>query len=408
LPNLNEPLDAELELQEHYHRLIPILIFLRHCFGERCWHGPESTARLIIDDPLITEMYGFLDNRVLIESMRRSNYGTTIAFIPWNYWRTSSRNSLRLLNPDSNLAICIHGCDHTNKEFEALDAALLARKAELAVQRMESQQKRTGAAFDRVMVFPQGLFSRAAIESLRGTNYLAAINTSCFPTDLGSDHLRVRDFLEPAVMRFDGFPIFQRRYPRRLFDFAFDLFLGKPALLVEHHGYFRDHCKALEEFVAQLYIQDAALTWPSLTTQLTRSCLKRKCSDGSVEVRFFTRIFQLSNQEKDSCRFFLSKAEPAAAAIENVLVDGASTPFTVEDGLLKLVVQSDPGQVRSVEILDRAPHHRRTTGFGMVHNTKVLLRRGLSEFRDNTLARHSGLLKAAKTVARKLKVTGDA
>jgi hypothetical protein len=109
----------------------------------------------------------------------------------------------------------------------------------------------------------------------------------------------------------------------------------------------------------------------------------------------------------DSCRFLLSKAEPDPAAIEDVLVDRASEPFSVEDGLLKLEVQAEPGQVRNIEILERVPHHR-TTGFGIVHSTGVLLRRGLSEFRDNTLARHSGLLKVARSVARKLKVTGDA
>jgi hypothetical protein len=306
------------------------------------------------------------------------------------------------------LSICIHGCDHTNKEFEAIDTVLLTRKARLSLQRMVSQQERTGAAFDRVMVFPQGLFSKAAIESLRATGYLAAVNTSCFPTDLGSDRLRVRDFLEAAVTRFNGFPIFQRRYPRRVFDFAFDLFLGKPALLVEHHGYFRDSCKALEAFVAQLYKQDAQLSWPSLTTLLTRSSLKRRTSDDSFEVRFFTRVFQWTNHESEACRFLLSKAEPVASAVESVLVDGVRVPFAVEDGLLRLEVEAAPGQTRNIEILDRVPHQQRSISFGMVHNTGVLLRRGLSEFRDNTLARHSGLLRAAKTVARKLKVTGDA
>jgi hypothetical protein len=408
LPDLDEPLDREHELQEHYHRLIPVLIFLRHCFRESCWHGPESTARLIIDDPLLTGRYGFLDHSVLVKSMERTKYGTSIAFIPWNYWRTSRRNTLQLLGGSSNIAICVHGCDHTNKEFDAQDSALLGRKAGLALQRMESQRKRTGAAFEQVMVFPQGLFSTAAIAALRANNYLAAVNTTCFPTNIRSDDLKVGDFLRPAVTRYNGFPIFQRRYPRRLFDFAFDLFLGRPALVVEHHEYFRDGCGKLEEFVAELYKVEPALSWPTLTDQLTRSCLKRSLSDGSVEIQFFTRRFQLVNREPGSGRFLLRKQEPDSAAIESVAIDGTSMPFSFEQGFLKLEVHADPGQVRNIEIVDREQLHKQADGFGVVHNAGVLLRRGLSEFRDNTLARHGGLLKVAKQVAKGLKVTGDA
>ena len=90
------------------------------------------------------------------------------------------------------------------------------------------------------------------------------MNTTCFPTNGGLDDLKVGDFLRPAVTRYNGFPIFQRRYPRRLFDFAFDLFLGKPALVVEHHDYFSNGCGKLEEFVAELYKLEPALSWPTL------------------------------------------------------------------------------------------------------------------------------------------------
>ena len=407
LPDLEEPLSRDHELKEHYDRLIPVLIFLRHCFGESCWHGPKPTARLIIDDPLLTERYGFLDYGVLLKSMQRSNYGTSIAFIPWNYWRTSRRGAARVLSESSSLSICIHGCDHTNKEFDAQDPPLLGRRAGLALQRMESQRKRIGAGFEQVMVFPQGRFSTAAIAALRANNYLAAVNTTCFPTNIGPDGLKVGDFLRPAVTRYNGFPIFQRRYPRCLFDFAFDLFLGRPALLVEHHEYFRNGCRTLEEFVAELYKLEPALSWPTLTDQLLQSCLKRSLGNGLTEVQFFTRRFQLANRERGPGRFLLSKHEPDSAAIQRVLVDATSMPFSFEKGFLKLEVQADPGQVRNIEIVDREQPHQ-ASGFGIVHNTGVLLRRGLSEFRDNTLSRHGGLLKVAKGVARRLKVTGDA
>lgn len=407
LPNLEEPLSRDHSLDGHYDRLIPALIFLRHCFGDRCWHGPESTARLIIDDPVLGEKYGFLDCGVLMQSMQRNNYGASIAFIPWNYWRTSQRSAAKLFGGSSNLAICVHGCDHTNKEFETPDETLLGRKAGLALHRMESQHRRIGAAFEPVMVFPQGLFTTAAIAALRSNNYLASVNTTCHPTNLALDELKVSDLLRPAVTRFSGFPLFQRHYPRRVFDFAFDLFLGKPALIAEHHTYFRDNCTALEEFVAALYKQDPDLSWPGLTTQLMRSCRMRSLSDGSVEVQFFTRRFELLNRESGPRHFWLTKDEPDAAAIESVLVDGTSVPFSFVNGSLKLEVPANPGQVLQIEIVDRTQSRPHRGSLGLAHNTAVLLRRSLSEFRDNTLARHSGLLKVARGVARKLKVTGD-
>jgi hypothetical protein len=407
LADVNKSLSRNHGLENYYAALVPLLIFLRHCFGVSCWHAPESTAQLIIDDPVLSDRYGFLDYRTLMQSMQRCQYGTSIAFIPWNSWRTSRQDASRLLGEaSSNLAICIHGCDHTNREFEA--ANHLDRKAALAMRRMQSQQKRTGAAFDKVMVFPQGLFSTAAIPALRDNNYLAAVNTTCFPTDNAPDDLKISDFLRPAITRYNGFPLFQRHYPRRLFDFAFAIFLGKPALVVEHHEYFREGYGALEEFVSELYKMEPALSWPTLTAQLTRSCLHRTCPNGSVEVQFFTRRFQLVNSGGSANHFLLSKHEPNTETIQSVLVDGASVPFSFDKSFLKLEVLANSGQVRNIQIVDRerAPQH--ASDFGVVHNAGVLMRRGLSEFRDNTLARHGKLLKAAKGIARVLKVTGDA
>jgi hypothetical protein len=71
-------------------------------------------------------------------------------------------------------------------------------------------------------------------------------------------------------------------------------------------------------------------------------------------------------------------------------------------------VEADAGQVLTIEIVDRDQPNRQVGGFGIAHNASVLLRRGLSEFRDNTLARHDSLLSFARKVGKGLKVTGDA
>lgn len=406
LPDIDMPLSQSHGIEEHYAALVPPLIFLRNCFQQSCWHAPQSTARLIIDDPGLSKRYGFLDYDLLLQSMQRFGYGTSIAFIPWNGWRTTGKNAARLLGEGSRLSICIHGCDHTNREFESQDAALLDLKSGLAMQRMEAQQRRTGAPFERVMVFPQGRFSAAAIQALRANRYLAAVNTTAFPVDYSLEDLRVGDFLRPAITRYNGFPLFLRHYPRRIFDFAFDLYLGKPALVVEHHPFFREGYEAVEAVVAQLHNVEPALTWPSLADQLTQSCLQRSLPNGSTEVLFYTRRFQFENREGREEHFLLSKHEPDERAIRCVTVDGVNVPHTMENGHLKLEIHVRPGQARTIEIMDWERTRQNKGGLGGLHNAGVLLRRGLSEFRDNTLARNEGLLRVANKIARALKVTG--
>ena len=408
IPALSTRLSRETGPGDDCIPFLPPLIFLRHCFPESCWHGNEATARLIIDDPLLTKKYGVLDFENLKTSMQRLGYGTSVAFIPWNHWRSSRRSTARLLGPDSNLSICVHGCDHTNHEFRLGSASVLAQKAALGIQRMEKHQKRVGAPFEDVMVFPQGQFSKAAIQALRSANYIAAVNSTCFPTDYEPDDLKIADFLWPAVTCFGGFPIFQRRYPRDACEFALDLFLGKPALLVEHHEFFRDDCKAIEEVVAALQRIEPRLSWPSLTTQLMRSNLRRRLDNGCTEVRFFTRRFQLVPRGAEPCRHVLSKLEPDSSIVKDVLVDGTSTPFGFEDGFLKIEIETNERQPKNIEILDQTVQPLPVRSFGVAHNARVFVRRGLSEFRDGTLSRHKGLMKVAKRVAKALKATGEA
>jgi hypothetical protein len=407
MPDICKPLSRDTGLGDDCIPLLPPLIFLRHCFPENCWHGDNPTARLIIDDPLLTKNYGALDFETLETSMQRLGYGASIAFIPWNHWRSSRRFVARFLSPDSNLGICVHGCDHTNHEFQLGSASALAQKAALGIQRMEKHRKRVGATFEDVMVFPQGLFSRTAIPALRSANYLAAVNSTCFPTDYDANDIRVGDFLWPAVTGFNGFPIFQRRYPRNTFEFAFDLFLGKPALLVEHHEFFRDGFRAIEEAVAALQRVEPRLSWPSLSTQLMRSNLRRRLESGCTEVRFFTRRFQFVPRDGEQGRYILSKPEPDSSAVNDVLVDGKSAPFGFEDGLLKIDIESGGGQPKNVEVIDRTFPRLPVRSFGVVHNARVFLRRGLSEFRDNTLSHHKSVLRVAQTIVRTIKATGD-
>jgi hypothetical protein len=87
-----------------------------------------------------------------------------------------------------------------------------------------------------------------------------------------------------------------------------------------------------------------------------------------------------------------------------VRIDGIDASFSVADGFLRLEVQMDPGQVKDIEVLDHPRHSVRPTSLGASYSLGVLLHRGLSEFRDNTLMKHPTALNVAKALARTLKL----
>lgn len=407
MPDIGRQVSIGRGIEEHYDRLIPLLILLRHWFGAACWHGVEATAQLIIDDPLLDQNYGFLSFESLRGSMGATGYATSIAFIPWNHWRTSPRRATKLFERDPNLSICVHGCDHTNKEFDEVDQDVLQRKSDAALLRMVRHESRTGVPFDPVMVFPQGRFSSAAPGALRTGGFLAAVNTTCLPTNAGAPPLTIGDFIRPAITRFGGFPLFQRRYPGRLVDFAFDLFIGRPVLIVQHQEDFREGCERMERFVNELRGLEPQLRWGALSRQLSQSCMVRTLSEDSMEVRFFTSQFRFKGAQATRTRLLFSKEEPDASVISSVLVDGGSVPFSHRGGLLTFEHQADAGQELEVRVVDRPrssmPAAARPT---VKHTVGVAARRALSELRDNVLVKHPRLLAAATGLATRMKVTG--
>src|SRR4030095_7061795 len=163
----------------------------------------------------------------------------------------------------------------------------LLSKARVSKARMAKHQELTGVPCDNVMVFPQGVFSTAASRAVKQAGFLAAVNSTPFPVDDPPEKLRVRDLLSPAVTRIQTLPLFIRRYPTCLAEFALDLFLGKPALMVEHHAYFRDGYHKLEAFAAQLNHLSDAIYWCGLEEIARISFLWRTDAAEVVHVRLF-------------------------------------------------------------------------------------------------------------------------
>jgi len=72
----------------HFLQIAPLIIFLKYSYGNLCWHSPSHYANLTVDDPWLTEPYGNLSYKGLLEEIKKVNFHTSIAFTPWNFNRS--------------------------------------------------------------------------------------------------------------------------------------------------------------------------------------------------------------------------------------------------------------------------------------------------------------------------------
>ncbi len=383
LADLGEKVQRGASLFSWFSRLAPLMMFLRGALGNRLWHNETPRACFIVDDPLLRSRYGFLEYERLTESMRKCGFSTCVAFIPWNFQR-SKKNVADFFSSDRGaLCLCIHGCDHTRAEFASTQFELLRAKAKLALERMRAHQQLSGVPFDDVMVFPQGLFSAEAIKALKAAGYLAAVNTDPFPST-GPNPLVLRDLLEVAVTEFDDFPLFCRRYPHDVAGFAFDLFLGKPVLAVEHHGYFRNGYGSLEGFVERLNNIEENLQWTNLGTICSRASLTRTAENGDIHVRFYTGRFSLTNTQLQTQRFVLFPPRTADEKLLSIAIDGREWEREQDNGQLKIPLSLGAGQTAEIKISPEESEFAGVSWRGThTHQAKVRIRRFLSELRDN-------------------------
>ena len=374
-----------------FSRLVPALMFLRYAFGDRCWQPGKKLACFIVDDPLLHDRHGFLEFDPLLAAMEQEDFATNLAFIPWNYRRSHPRVAELFRKHPRRLSLSIHGCDHTKREFGATAAAPLLSKARASRARMAKHRELTGVPCDNVMVFPQGTFSTAALRAMKQAGFLAAVNSTPFPIDDPPEKLRVRDLLSPAVTRHSSLPLFLRHYPTRLAEFALDLFLGKPALMVEHHDYFRDGYHQLEAFAAQINHLSDSIEWRGLEEIVRNSYLWRTDAGGVVHVRLFCDDSIVRNDWPTPRRFRFSKfldrdqLKPPAVAANGEYV----TTVTAESEVcFERTLQ--PGEQVAIELDAPEGALSGDLRFGSAwYRAKVFARRRLCELRDNYVCRIS-------------------
>jgi len=393
-----------------FSRLAPLMMFLRGALHDRVWHNDHPQACLIIDDPILKSRYGFLEYERLLENMRRRKFCACIAFIPYNYRRSSKEVAALIASSWEQPFLCVHGCDHTGFEFATSDLASLRGKAQLALERMRTHAQLSGIAFDDVMVFPQGRFSTEAITALKDAGYLATINGDVCPAT-NPDAWTLRDLLTVAVTKFADFPLFGRRYPREVPDFAFDLFLGRPVFAAEHHDYFRNGYAALGAFVETLNALDDRLQWSNVGTVCSRTCLARTAPDGDIHVRFYTHRFSLKNDSMQTRHYVLQTQHTQSGPFPSVTVNERELVCEAVGGILQIRLSLDPGTSAEIRVLsNRCEAGAIPWKPTEVHDARVRVRRILSEFRDNyvdTILVLSRVLSKIRTARSRRQATKD-
>jgi hypothetical protein len=371
------------DIRQHFFSAVPIVSYIRWAFPSSSWHAPEASASLIIDDPLLKATHGFVDFQELLSLMKRHKFSTNIAFIPWN-WRRSAPEVVRLFSENSeHFSVSVHGCDHTRAEFGSSSQQRLYWKARQALERMNRHESITGIRHDRVMVFPQGIFSEAAMGALKRTDLIASVNNDIISADQHPRAITISDVWDIAVMRYT-FPLFTRRYPwEGIENFAFDTLLGKPAIAVIHHDYCSDHCARLVNFIEQLNALPCAPTWRNLGEVVRRSYRQREISPGVLKVEMYAAELRVENRSCEPKRFLIRRRECEPSAIQRICADAEEVVWTSVNEHIDFEIELNPGENRVIKIKCHDLAVKERNGDSLPYRLKTMLRRHLCEMRDN-------------------------
>jgi hypothetical protein len=400
-PDLDETMNSEGQERASVAAVIVFLQFLRAEYPALAWTPGPALANFIIDDPLLKPKYGFLEHHMLAQQVHTSMGAATIAFIPWNARRTD-RGTARLYQAGEQLSLCVHGNEHTAGEFADSDPIRLRSKAQESMERMLLHQELSGVPFAPIMVFPQGKFSVESLDALSAAGFIGAINSHYLAAD-AAHRPRLRDLVTPALSCYGSCPLFLRRYPSDVEALRYDLILGRPAFLVEHHQYFKDGGAEFARTIARVQRIRPAMEWVSTGEAISRTHMTRMDKHGDMRVRFYARQFQFQSRCDRAIECEFEKSEPTGVRVHRVTVDGRSVEFSRVDDQLSFRVVLSPGRkVRvRVETTDAfAASVTRNRRFS--RRVQVAVRRYLSEFRDEHVHTNK-MLSACYTLASRMR-----
>jgi len=393
------------DIKDHFCSVVSLVMFIRFMFSDIAWRPQEIGACLIIDDPLLRPRYGFCNFERLRDLMRQHGFTTNIAFIPWNWRRTSSVDSELFRNESGLFSVSIHGCDHTSGEFGATSPEVLQAAARLAQTRMQNHRSRTAIKHEPIMVFPQGVFSSICPGILKREGFLAAVNTELVPVDSQNARTQIRDVWDVAITTYGSFPIFTRRYAfHGLENFAFDSLLGKPCLIVAHHDFFKDGGAGLIELVEKIGLLNCRLFWRPLGEVIRRACRVRAEPIGAKDVQMYGNELVVDNGSDRTVEVRIRKRKSEGDVVSEILCDEKPIAWATQDQQHMFSGQLGPRSSKFFRVVYEEKPLTREIRRPLPFEFSVAVRRLLCEFRDEYVARSSFLSGSAnrlKAVIRK-------
>jgi hypothetical protein len=338
--------------------------------------------------------------------MNENNFTTAIAFIPWNWRRTDRRVVELLRRQPRKFSLAVHGCDHSANEFATRSAMQLERKVKIARQRMESLTQITALSYDRVMVFPQGVFSPETGRALKLNRFVGAVNTEVAPWRNEGNQTKTRDLWDVAIMKYGSFPIFTRRYfSAGIENFAFDAILGKPCLIAAHHDVFKNHGRDLAEFVAKLNSLNWNLHWRPLGEALNHSFSARHQAEDTIIIRMFSSSLVVENPPANVQQTVFIKEECDPGRVQAIIFNDKAIDFKCLDGSIQFSVRCFPNETWRVRIryFESQNLNAASESDAIGYKLKTGVRRYLCEFRDNYISQSDLLYRAATGIRRWLR-----
>jgi hypothetical protein len=401
--DVSAPRTQYLDVRERFADTLPIVLYARDAFG--VGSTPEISAALIVDDPPLKPRYGFLKYQRIVGLMDKHNFATTIAFIPWN-WKRTERETVQLFhNRPDRLSLCVHGCDHTGKEFAERSDAVLNKRVKVANERMELFRRRTRLQHHQVMLFPQGAFSASAALALKVNGFAAVVNTEVTPVHRDENKTTVGDLLGMAIMKYASLPMFTRRYlAHGVENFAFDGLLGKPCFIAAHHDDFAADGRILLQVIDQLNALNWNLRWRALGDGVRRSFSVRKQKDGHRCIEMYGTNLIYTNSPPSANGTAFLKEESDFDRIKSVVVNGEPIDHLYQRGYLRFEATVAANQSAQVQITYNGGEDLPARDDGVKYRAKALVRRYLSEFRDNYLSQNIHLLQRAVRIKEALRL----
>jgi hypothetical protein len=336
-------------------RIAPEMMFVRYCAREFGWHALHHFANFTIDDPWLRQPYGFVDYEGLLEEMKKHNFHTTIAFIPWNFDRSEPRVVSLIRDHPDRFSIAIHGNNHDHKEFtdfrsKPLNVQVGDLKQSLA--RMEQFRGLTGIPYDRVMIFPHSIAPEGTLEALKKYNYLATVNSSNVPQGSVKESDDLFE-LRPVTVSFADLPSISRysvAAPISQEFIAINEFLDNPLLFYAHSDLFAQGINAFDGTADKVNTIEPDVQWRGLGDIVAQLYLVKLREDRNYDVLAFANNINLENTSGRDAVFYLQKREIGQQVIKAVAVDGQPYAYRVENGFLNLSVAVAKGQRRHVSV----------------------------------------------------------